>query len=132
MLACSVPSPAGVLTGPPLPGELLADLLAIVGEINAVLDPEALLPAIAQKLRRIVDYRILDIFLPEPDGLPGARATSRATRPGASRAFRLRLGEGIVGTAAAARELVFVPDVSRTRATSRSSRASWPSWRSRS
>jgi hypothetical protein len=68
VLACRVPPPPGVKTVPPLPGELLADLLALVGEINAVLDPDELLPTIARKLRRIVDYRILDIFLPDPEG----------------------------------------------------------------
>ena len=42
-----MPRPPGVVTGPPLPGELLADLLALVGEISSVLDPEELFPAIA-------------------------------------------------------------------------------------
>jgi hypothetical protein len=54
-------------------GQLLGELLPIVAEISAVLDPEQLMPAIAGQLRRIVDYRILDIFLPEPDGTLGAR-----------------------------------------------------------
>ena len=112
VLTCFVPRPPGVLTGPPLPGELLADLLGLVGEINAVLDPEELFPAIAQKLRRIVDYRVLDIFVPDEEGLlvpahvEGYDAADRGR-------FRQRLGEGIVGAAAEAREVVFVPDVSR-------------------
>jgi len=107
-----MPRPPGVVTGPPLPGELLADLLALVGEISSVLDPDELLPAIAQKLRRIVDYRILDIFVPDevgflvPAHVEGYPLSERDR-------FRLRLGEGIVGAAAAAREVVFVPDVSR-------------------
>ena len=100
------------MTGPPLPGELLADLLALVGEINSVLDPEELFPTIAQKLRRIVDYRILDIFVPDDEGflvpahVEGYEISERER-------FRLKPGEGIVGTAAATREVVFVPDVSR-------------------
>jgi len=111
VLACFVPRPPGVLTGPPLPGELLADLLGLVGEINSVLDPEELFPTIAQKLRRIVDYRILDIFVPDDEGylvpahVEGYSISERER-------FRLKLGEGIVGTAAATREVVFVPDVS--------------------
>jgi sigma-B regulation protein RsbU (phosphoserine phosphatase) len=101
-----------VIHGAPLSGELLAELLPIVGEINAVLDPDELLPAIAQKLRRIIDYRILDIFIPDQDGLlvpahvegPDRRAEARlAVRP----------GEGIVGAAALNRQPVFVRDVSR-------------------
>ena len=54
---------------PALPSEVLADLLPIVREINAVLDPDALLPTIAAQVRRIVDYRIMDIFLPDADGV---------------------------------------------------------------
>jgi len=100
------------VTGPPLPGELLADLLAIVGEISSVLDPEQLFPAIAQKLRRIVDYKILDIFMPDEAGFLVPAYVEGY--PFAERdRFRLRMGEGIVGTAAATREVVFVPDVAR-------------------
>jgi sigma-B regulation protein RsbU (phosphoserine phosphatase) len=107
-----VPRPPGVETGPPLPGELLADLLALVGEIGGVLDPEELLPAIALKLRRIVDYRILDIFLPDDEGfLVPAHVEGYDVRD--REGFRLKPGDGIVGAAAATREVVFVPDVSR-------------------
>jgi sigma-B regulation protein RsbU (phosphoserine phosphatase) len=96
---------------PALPGQLLAELLPIVGEISAVLDPGELLPAIAQQLRRIVDYRILDIFLPEKDGtlvpafVEGYDCSEQA--------FRLRIhpGLGVVGAAAAGRAPIFVPDV---------------------
>jgi sigma-B regulation protein RsbU (phosphoserine phosphatase) len=97
---------------PPLPGEILAELLPLVGEINAILDPQALLPTIAQKLKRILDYTILDIFLPEPDGtlLP---AHVEGYAPGLPTGFRLRPGQGIVGTAAEIREAVFVPDVAK-------------------
>jgi sigma-B regulation protein RsbU (phosphoserine phosphatase) len=98
--------------GPPLPGELLAELLPLVGEINAVLDPDELLSAIARKLRRIVDYRILDIFLPEPDGTLRPAFAEGYPRELASD-LRLRPGQGIVGSAAASRETIFVPDVSR-------------------
>jgi sigma-B regulation protein RsbU (phosphoserine phosphatase) len=112
VLACLVPEPSGLKTGPPLPGELLADLLALVGEINGVLDPDELFDAIARKLRRIVDYRILDIFLPdEEDFLVPAHVEGYDSEL-ASR-IKVRRGEGIVGAAAQAREPVFVPDVSR-------------------
>jgi sigma-B regulation protein RsbU (phosphoserine phosphatase) len=96
----------------PLPGELLPDLLALVGEINGVLDPDELLPAIARNLRRIVDYRILDIFLPDPEGYL-APAYVEGYDPELATRFRVRVGEGIVGAAAASREPVFVPDVSQ-------------------
>ena len=91
MSAC--PSPPGVKTGPPLPGELLADLLALVGDVNAVLDPDELLPAIARKLRRIVDYRILDIFLPDAEGFLAPAHVEGYDLELASR-FRVRVGRG--------------------------------------
>ena len=81
---------------PALPGQLLAELLPIVGEISAVLDPGELLPAIAHQLRRILDYRILDIFLPEADGtlvpafVEGYDSFELATR------LRIAPGQGIV------------------------------------
>jgi sigma-B regulation protein RsbU (phosphoserine phosphatase) len=97
---------------PPLPGELLAELLPIVGEINEILDPDALLPAIAKKVRRIVDYKILDIFLLDAEGKL-ALAHLEGDAPNLPKDFALRLGEGVVGTAAALREPVFVPDVAK-------------------
>jgi sigma-B regulation protein RsbU (phosphoserine phosphatase) len=96
----------------PLSGELLAELLALVGDINRVLDPDALLPAIASNLRRIVDYRVLDIFLPDAEGSL-APAYVEGYDPELAMRFRVRAGEGIVGAAAAGREPVFVPDVSK-------------------
>jgi len=102
---------APVNTRPARPGQLLAELLPIVGEISAVLDPGELLPRIAQQLRRIVDYRILDIFLPDPDGtLVPAFVEGYDSAELASR-LRIRPGQGIVGAAAAERAPVFVPDV---------------------
>lgn len=98
--------------GPPLPSELLAELLPLVGEINAVLDPDELFSAIAKKLRRVVDYRILDIFLPGPEGALVPAYVEGYDRALAAR-LRIRPGEGIVGTAAETREPVFVPDVRR-------------------
>jgi sigma-B regulation protein RsbU (phosphoserine phosphatase) len=90
----------------------LADLLPIIVEISAVLDPEELLPAIAQKLRRIVDYTILDIFLPEKDGVLKPAYVEGYDSALAQR-LRIRPGEGIVGAAAESREPVFVRDVSK-------------------
>jgi sigma-B regulation protein RsbU (phosphoserine phosphatase) len=112
VLACSVHDPSGLKTGPPLPGELLADLLTVVGEINSVLDPDALLSAIAQRIRRIVDYRILDILLPDAEGFLVPAYVEGYEASEAAR-FRVRLGEGVTGQAAVEREPIFVPDVSK-------------------
>jgi sigma-B regulation protein RsbU (phosphoserine phosphatase) len=95
----------------PLTAELLSQLLPIVGEINAVLDPDQLLPTIARQLRRLVDYQMLDIFLPDREGaLVPAFVAGYAPEMGG---VRLRLGEGIVGAAAAGREPLYVADVSQ-------------------
>ena len=111
MLTCRVPDPSGTNIVSPLPGEL-TELLGIVGEIGAVLDPEELHPTIARCVRRIVDYKILEIVLPdENDVLVPAFVEGYdldATVRGG-----VRLGEGISGAAAVSREPVFVPDVSK-------------------
>lgn len=96
----------------PLPGELLAELLSVVREISSLLEPERLLPTIARELRRIVDYSVLDIFVPEADGTL-AVAYVEGDAASAARPLRLRPGEGIVGAAAQLRQVVFVPDVRR-------------------
>ncbi len=110
MLACRVNPDTKAST--PLPGEVLADLLAIVGDIAGVLEPDELFHTIAQRLRRIVDYRILDIFLPDAEGYL-APAHVEGYDLALSPRFRVKPGEGIVGAAAVSREPVFVPDVSR-------------------
>jgi sigma-B regulation protein RsbU (phosphoserine phosphatase) len=101
----------GAKTSPPA-GKLLGELLPIVAEISGVLDPEQLLPAIAGQLRRIVDYRILDIFLPEPDGTLVPAYVEGYDKAIAGR-LRIRPGQGIVGAAAQQKEPLFVPDVSQ-------------------
>lgn len=93
-----------------LPGELLRELLPIVAELSAVLDPDALLPAIARQLRRLLDYEQLEIYRPQRDGVL-VLAHSEGALPG-SAGVRIRPGQGIVGAAAASRQAVFAPDVS--------------------
>lgn len=107
-------SPESVERSPALPGALLAELLPIVGEIGSVLDPDALLPTIARQLRRVVDYKLLDIFLPEKDGTL-TPAFVDGYPPEMAAQLRIRPGEGIVGAAAGSREPIFVPDVSKDR-----------------
>jgi sigma-B regulation protein RsbU (phosphoserine phosphatase) len=97
----------------PLSSDALAELLRIVGELSAVLDPGELLQAIGDRVRRlVVGAQVLDIYLSEPDGyLAPALAVGYDQSTDTSR--RIRVEEGVVGAAAATREPVFVPDVSR-------------------
>jgi sigma-B regulation protein RsbU (phosphoserine phosphatase) len=110
VVACRVSAEAE--KAPPLPGELLAELLAIAGDVAAVLEPDELLGTIAHRLRRIVDYRILDIFLPDREGFLVPAHVEGYDLASSSR-FRVAVGEGIVGAAAATRAPVFVPDVTK-------------------
>jgi len=112
VLAWRVLPPSPAKTTPAGPGQLLAELLPIVAEISGVLDPDELLPAIARQLRRIVDYRILDIFLPQKDGTLVPAWVEGYDSALAAR-LRIRPGQGIVGAAAQQREALFVPDVSQ-------------------
>ena len=112
MLGCRSSLSSSPPAKPILSSDLLAELLAIVAEINAVLEPDELLPTIAKELRRIVNYRILDIFLPDPDGTLRPAFVEGYSQDVAAR-FRIKPGEGIVGAAALGREPVFVPDVSK-------------------
>jgi sigma-B regulation protein RsbU (phosphoserine phosphatase) len=109
-----LPSSESLEKSPPQPGTLLAELLPIVGEIGSVLDPDALLPTIARQLRRVVDYKLLDIFLPDKEGVLVPAFVDGYPAELAAR-LRIRLGEGIVGAAAQSREPIFVPDVSKDR-----------------
>jgi sigma-B regulation protein RsbU (phosphoserine phosphatase) len=106
----ALPGPQTVKSPPS--SRLLAALLPIVGEISGVLDPDQLFPVIAQQLRRLVDYHILEILLPEADGSLVAAFVDGYEDPVEARS-RVRPGVGIVGTAALQREPVFVPDVTQ-------------------
>ena len=103
-------SSKGAPPAPPLSSEVLAQLLPVVREVSSVLDPEALLPTIAQQLKRIVDYKFLDIFLPQEDGMLTAAFVEGIPLETVSK-LRIRPGEGIVGAAALLKEPVLVPDV---------------------
>lgn len=112
VLGWSVLPASDAKTSPAPAGQLLGELLPIVAEISAVLEPEELMPAIARQLRRIVDYRILDIFLPEADGTLVPAFVEGYDSAVAGR-LRIRPGQGIVGTAAQQRAPLFVPDVTQ-------------------
>ena len=46
----------------------VAQILPAVARIESVLDPEALLPAIAKQLRELVKYETLVLYLVGPEG----------------------------------------------------------------
>jgi sigma-B regulation protein RsbU (phosphoserine phosphatase) len=111
VLGCGVLHPSPPKAEAVLPGELLAELLRLVGEINAVLDPDELFPTIARCVRRLVDYQILEILLPDEKGVLIPAHVEGYDVEMAARG-QVKAGEGISGAAAVSREPVFVPDVS--------------------
>ena len=99
--------------GPPLPGELLAELLPLVGEINAVLDPDELLSAIAQQAapdRRLPDPRHLP---PGARRHPGARPRGGLSARAGRGRFACGPARGSWGPRPPSARPVFVPDVSK-------------------
>ena len=90
----------------------MVELLSLVGEINAVLDPEQLFPTIAQCVGRLVDYQILEIVLPDEEDTLVPTYVEGYNLDTAARG-RVKIGEGISGAAAVSREPVFVSDVSK-------------------
>jgi sigma-B regulation protein RsbU (phosphoserine phosphatase) len=90
----------------------MVELLSLVGEINAVLDPEELFPTIARCVGRLVDYQILEIVLPDEEDTLVPTYVEGYNLDTAARG-RVKIGEGISGAAAVSREPVFVSDVSK-------------------
>ena len=123
------PSP-GVKTGPPLPGELLAELLALVGRGQR--RPRSRRAAPGDRAEAAAHRR-----LPDPRHLPAGpsraswcRRTSRATSLGLGGALPRAARRGHRGRRGGdARAGLRARRLAATRATSRSSRGWWPSSR---
>jgi sigma-B regulation protein RsbU (phosphoserine phosphatase) len=95
----------------PEQAKTLTLLYDISRELTAILDRETLLTSIAQHVKKIVDYDVFTVMLwnEKTQLLEGVFAKHyEDTIP--SR-FRVSLGEGITGTAAANRTPIRVPDV---------------------
>ena len=106
MAPLSAPEPP---EGPSCSDDVIGEVLPIVREINAVLDPQTLLADVARKLKRLIDFAFLGIFLTDPDGRLRVAHTegygeTQGGEPG-------RPGDGIVEAAAAERRTLFLPDV---------------------
>jgi len=82
---------------PPYGAALLAELIPIVGEINAALDPDELHAALGPLLRRLLDYRGLALYRAAGEG---ALELAYAEPAGGAPA-RMAPGEGLAGAAAA-------------------------------
>ena len=105
------PLPQSLFLSFPEQAKTLALLYDISRELTSILDREALLRGIAQHVKKLVDYHVFTVMLwnEETQLLEGVFALHYEDTI-ASR-FRVPLGEGITGTAAATRTAIRVPDV---------------------
>ena len=92
---------------------ILTAMVDIGKEINAILDLDELLPKIAQLLKGMVDYQIFAIFLLDESGREFFIRFSIGHSPEVVNQVRLKIGEGLIGAAAAERRVLLVGDVSR-------------------
>jgi phosphoserine phosphatase RsbU/P len=92
--------------------ELLAVMVEIGREINEILSLDELLEKIAQLTRRFIDYQIFAILLVDEESND---LFFRFTigYPDTIQGKHIKIGEGLVGTAAQRREAVLVEDVTK-------------------
>jgi len=92
--------------------EALPILVEIGEEINASLDLDEVLARTAALIKRLIDYEIFTVMLLEDAGHLYHRFAI-GYRPEVAKHWRIPLGQGITGTAAASRQAVRVSDVSK-------------------
>lgn len=90
---------------------LLATLYEIGKETASILDLDELLERVAEVVKRVIDYEMFGILLLDGDGteLVLRRAVSYGSIPDKT---RIRVGEGLCGTAALTKQPILVGDVS--------------------
>src|SRR5499427_3055704 len=91
--------------------QLLSTLIEINREITSILDLDQLLKKIAELTNRIVPYEIFAIFLVDDEKQDLYLRFAIGHPPEVVRNLRIKLGEGVTGTAAMERTTVVVDDV---------------------
>lgn len=93
--------------------ELLATLFDLGREVTSVLDIDELLPKIPQLIARLTNFTVFAIYLLDPkrDELRIAYAVGYPDEM--VRTFRIRPGQGIIGTAVAEQRPILVDDVTK-------------------
>jgi phosphoserine phosphatase RsbU/P len=85
---------------PTVSGVSWAELIPLVADLNAALDPAELFAALGPFLRRVLDHQAVAVYLPQPDEqLRRAHAEGSADLP-----LEVSPGQGLVGRAAASRQ----------------------------
>ncbi len=91
----------------------LALLNEIARELSSILNLDELLKSIAQILQRLIDYQMFSILLLDATGEKLQHRFSQRFEQRMHLKHDIRLGLGVVGYAAQAKEAVLVPDVTK-------------------
>ena len=94
-----------------IPAETLAILADISQEINASLNLDEVLATAAAQIKRLIDYEIFAVLLPEKDTDQLYFRFAIGHRAEVVEHWRIPMGEGIIGTAAATGQAIRVGDV---------------------
>ena len=105
--------PIELKTAIDVPAETLATLAEIGQEINSSLNLDEVLSKAADLIKRLIDYEIFAVLLPEEGTNELRFRFAIGHRPEVVEHWRIPWGEGITGTAAATGRPVRVSDVSK-------------------
>jgi len=110
-LTAEPPVPQSLFLSFPEQAKTLALLYDISRELTAILDRETLLRSIAERVKKLVNYHVFTVMLwnEKTQLLEGVFAMHYEDTIPAR--FRVKLGEGITGTAAQTRKTLSIPDV---------------------
>jgi sigma-B regulation protein RsbU (phosphoserine phosphatase) len=98
---------------PEIPAETLGVLAEISHEINSSLNLDQVLASAAQQIKKLIDFEIFAVLLPEPGTNDLYVRFAIGHRPEVIEHWRIPMGDGIIGAAATTGQAVRVGDVSR-------------------
>src|SRR5271156_2753901 len=100
---------------PEIPAETLAVLAEISHEINSSLNLDEVLASAALQVKRLIDYEIFAVLLPEPNTGDLYIRFAIGHRPEVVEHWRIPIGDGIIGAAAKLGQSIRVGDVLKDR-----------------
>jgi phosphoserine phosphatase RsbU/P len=98
---------------PEIPAETLAVLADISHEINSSLNLDQVLASAAQQIKKLIEFEIFAVLLPEPGTSDLYVRFAIGHRPEVIEHWRIPMGDGIIGAAVATGQAVRVGDVSK-------------------
>src|ERR1700683_5578536 len=98
---------------PEIPAETLAVLSEISHEINSSLNLDQVLASAAQQIKRLMEFEIFAVLLPEEGTNDLYVRFASGHRPEVIEHWRIPMGDGIIGAAATTGQAIRVGDVSK-------------------